>query len=175
MRWQLLQSIDDVVPGERIRGRATTDFPPTLFADHFPSFPVTPGVLLIEIAAQLAGLLVQATVRERRGHWVFPVLTIVREAKFRSFVPPGTPLEVEAELESLRPDAAQLRARIFRDRRRCAGARLTFAFDPAGGAHGGERRGDPAILARHTRELFRRLGGPWRPPETDASRLEGGG
>src|SRR5690349_19524113 len=83
LRWQLLRAVDEVVPGERIVGRATTDFPPELYADHFPSFPVTPGVLLIELGAQLSGLLVQATVHERRGHWVFPVLALVRDAKFR--------------------------------------------------------------------------------------------
>ena len=159
MRWQLLRAVDEVLPGERIVGRATTDFPPELYADHFPSFPVTPGVLLIELGAQLGGMLVQATVYERRGHWVFPVLALVRDAKFRSFVPPATDLAIDAELVSLESGSALLRATIRRGDVRCATMRLALAFDARGGAAGG----DTAALAAFAEAELARLGSPWRP------------
>jgi 3-hydroxyacyl-[acyl-carrier-protein] dehydratase len=159
VRWHLLRSIDLVVPGERIAGSAVTDYPDELFADHFPSLPITPGVLLIELGAQLSGVLIQATVHAASGRWVFPFLVVVREAKFRSFVPPRSELEIAAELVHLRSDAAQVRARLSRERRRCATMQLSLAFDPDGRAGAG----DPAMLAAHARAELSRLGSPWQP------------
>lgn len=161
MRWQLLRSIDEVVPGQRISGRAVTDFPGELFADHFPTFPVTPGVLLVELGAQLGGALVQATVYQERGRLVFPVLAVIREAKLRSFVPPQAEVEVTAELVSLREEAALIKARLSYGGKRRATMELTLAFDPEGGAAGG----DPTVLAAHTLSELARLGSPWRPGE----------
>jgi 3-hydroxyacyl-[acyl-carrier-protein] dehydratase len=159
VRWQLLRSIDLVAPGERIAGRAVTDYPDELFADHFPSLPITPGVLLVELGAQLSGVLIQATVHAASGRWVFPFLVVIREAKFRSFVPPHCELEIAAELIHLRSDAAQVRVRLSRQRQRCATMQLSLAFDPDGRAGAG----DPAVLAAHAMRELARLGSPWQP------------
>jgi 3-hydroxyacyl-[acyl-carrier-protein] dehydratase len=161
LRWQLLRSIDEVVPGERIAGRASTDFPDELFGDHFPSCPVTPGVLLVELGAQLSGFLVQATVHEQSRLWVFPVLSIIREAKFRSFVPPHADLRVEAKLVSLYRDSALVRAGLSRDGARCVSMELALSFD----AEGDARMGDAGALVAYARSELDRLASPWRPRE----------
>src|SRR5690242_17660824 len=110
MRWRLLERVRELVPGESASADASTDFSEELFADHFPTFPTTPGVLLTEMGAQLCGLLVQATMVARRDLWVFPFLGQIEGAKFRAFVAPKSRLEIRARIDSLRDEAAMCKA-----------------------------------------------------------------
>ena len=66
MRWGLLDTIDSLVPGESARGTRTWDPALPLFEDHFPGFPVVPGVLLLESLALFIRyeLMVQAPLAE---------------------------------------------------------------------------------------------------------------
>lgn len=161
MRWLLLDAITDLTPGETIVGRARTDFPSELFGDHFPGFPVTPGVLLVEICAQLCGKLIEASVIEQRGHWVYPILSIVRESKFRAFVPPDSTVEVKASIVALRPESAECKASILIGKRRHANMRLVFVFDPDGKPPATE-----VDLEQWERDNFASLDSPWQPPES---------
>ncbi len=161
MRWRFLEKITEL-SGRRATAVACTDFPDELFSDHFPSFPVTPGVLLIEMCAQLAGRLVEIRCSQAAGFLVLPVLTIVRDAKFRGFVSPATRLRVSAELEHTRPESALCSAEVESQGQRFATMRLLFAFDPKGEIHHGSR----AALETYERQEFLRLGLSGFPPET---------
>ena len=161
MRWLLLESITELSPGERIVGTARSDFSDALFGDHFPGFPVTPGVLLIEMCAQLCGKLVEASVLDAQGFWVYPILSIVRESKFRAFVPRDTQVRLEATLVSLRPESAECRASVFIERRRHANMSLVFVFDPEGQPPSIEQD-----LEAWERANFAALRSPWQPPAT---------
>lgn len=55
MRFLLVKSIVSLVPGESIEARMSLPASEELFRDHFPGFPVVPGVLLTEMMAQAAG------------------------------------------------------------------------------------------------------------------------
>lgn len=159
MKWRLLNTISSLVPGQLARGQARTDFPTTLYDDHFPSYAVTPGVLLVEMCAQLAGKLIVATVWERSGIWVFPVLSIVQNSKFRRFVGPGSEVELRVELEELRSESAILRGDVSHDGRRCVNLTLVFVFDEAGDL----AFGDPQTIKAWEHAEFTRLGSPWIP------------
>ena len=157
MRWRFLDRIRELEPGRHAVADASTDLPEELFADHFPTFPVTPGVLLVEMAAQLSGLLLQATVWEEQRRWVFPVLGILEKAKFRAFVPPRVAVEIRSEIASLRPEAAICKARVLAQDRCCATMELLLFFD----VDAGPRKS--SALEAHSRAELARLQAPWSP------------
>lgn len=67
--------------------------------DHFPEFPVLPGVFMIESLVQAARRLV-----EHRGGPPRLVLGAVRAVKYGSFVRPGEALRIEVGLHKESPD-----------------------------------------------------------------------
>lgn len=75
----------------RARGRAEVPRAPWL-DDHFPGATVAPATLLLELAAQIAGPLV-----EHAGDGA-AVLGLVRSAVFRAPVPVPAALAIDAEL-----------------------------------------------------------------------------
>jgi 3-hydroxyacyl-[acyl-carrier-protein] dehydratase len=130
MRWVFLDRIAELLPGEKARGfkgvAASEDF----FADHFPGFPVLPGVLQIEALAQLSGKLIEVTVFQNDTRWVWPIISIVRKAKFRRFVAPGVALELTAELVELRDESAICKAAARLEGKVTTEAELVFVFNP---------------------------------------------
>lgn len=131
MRWVLLEAIDELVAEERAVGRARFDPDLPLFADHFPGWPVVPGVLLLEAMAQLAGKLIGLSVRRQRGDWAMPILSMMNGVKFRRFVAPGDAIALEVELIALREESAVVKARARVDGRLVAQAEQVFVFNPA--------------------------------------------
>jgi len=71
------------------------------FDDHFPLKPILPGVLIIEGLAQLAGLLLEESVRHAEGRRVKALLSLVERAKFRRPVHPGDRLRYHATIASV--------------------------------------------------------------------------
>ena len=130
MRWCFLDRIDELVPGERASGRKGVASSEDYFADHFPDFPVMPGVLQVEALAQLSGKLIEVTVFEQRGHWVWPILSMVKKAKFRRFVRPGDPLVLTSELHMLRDESAVCKVKAKVEGQVVSEAEILFVFNP---------------------------------------------
>ncbi len=88
----------EVLGPHDIRGTCRWDAGNPLFDGHFPAFPVVPGVLMMEAAAQLAGVLIahQAQQREPSGATALEdpigVLIGVKRASFHKPVLPDESL-----------------------------------------------------------------------------------
>lgn len=88
--------IDEVLelePGIRCVARKTVDPAEPFFAGHFPHNAILPGVFLIEVVAQTAGVMMASAVPIASG--VTPRLAAVNRFKFLKAVVPGATLRVE--------------------------------------------------------------------------------
>jgi 3-hydroxyacyl-[acyl-carrier-protein] dehydratase len=132
MRWWFLDRIDALTSGETARGRKGCAGSEDYFADHFPGFPVVPGVVQIEALAQLSGKLVEVTVYDTDQRWVWPILSMVRKAKFRRFVRPGDTLVLHSKLIEIRQESAICRVHGEVDGAKTIDAELLFVFSPEG-------------------------------------------
>ena len=87
------------------------------FDDHFPRRPVMPGVLIIEGMAQLAGLLLEASLKARHDRDAKAILTVLERTKFRDMVRPGDTLLYRAEVTSVHTEGGKAAVRATRDGR----------------------------------------------------------
>lgn len=67
-------------------------------ADHFPSFPVLPGVMMLEALVQAARHLLDGRADTPMGPWV---LAEVRNLRYGNMVRPGQQLWITVELSSV--------------------------------------------------------------------------
>jgi 3-hydroxyacyl-[acyl-carrier-protein] dehydratase len=110
-----LDRIDELIPGEKIRGRYTWPGELEIFEDHFPEWPVVPGVLIMESLAQLSGKAIGYTVRKERQFWPFPILSMMRKVKFRRFIKPDQMVVLESDFVALRDESAVVNVRAVVD------------------------------------------------------------
>jgi 3-hydroxyacyl-[acyl-carrier-protein] dehydratase len=128
VRYVLLDRITTLDPPELARGLKCVSLADDIFVDHFPGHPVMPGALILEALAQLAGVLLEATMRQRDRHDLHALLTMVDRAKFRHLVRPGDRLELEARGLRATEDGGQAQVWARCDGQLAAEAQLSFAF-----------------------------------------------
>ena len=80
--------------GERIVAVKYVSLAEEYLADHFPTFPVLPGVLMLEAVTQAAGWLLH---HRRQFGRSMTVLKEARNVKYGAFVAPGNFLRVEVD------------------------------------------------------------------------------
>ena len=126
MRFILIDRILEMIPGQKIV--AAKDITPEedYFKDHFPGFPVVPGVLLTEMMAQTAGKCLDAE-NPSRGK---AMLVQIRSASFREWVVPGTHARIHATINTNHSKYATATCHVQVDNKNVARAELVFAFLP---------------------------------------------
>lgn len=156
MRFSLIDRIDVLEPGVRISAVKVLSMAEEYLADHFPGFPVMPGVLMLEAMAQVGAWLVRAS--EDFQHSMV-VLKEARNVKYGQFVEPGQTLEVSAEIVSQTPQETVLKARGAVDGRTTVGGRLVLERYNLADRNPSHAQTD-MLVRRQMRELFALL---WRP------------
>jgi 3-hydroxyacyl-[acyl-carrier-protein] dehydratase len=95
MRFNLVDRIVEVEPGSRIRVVKHLTLAEEYLADHFPTFPVMPGVLMLQAMVEASSWLLRLT--EDFRHSVI-ALREARNVKYGHFVEPGKTLVVTVEM-----------------------------------------------------------------------------
>src|ERR1700719_5030829 len=95
MRFNLIDRIVAVQPGKSLRAVKNLTLGEEYLADHFPTFPVMPGVLMLETLVEAGAWLLRLTNDFR--HSVI-ALREARNVKFGTFMEPGRQLAVTVEL-----------------------------------------------------------------------------
>ena len=107
MKFILIDRITALEPPHRIVGCKALTLAEEYLADHFPTFPVMPGVMMLEAMVQAASWLVRAT--NDFSHSMV-VLEEAKNINYKSFVSPGRTLEVSVEAVSIEAATSDFKA-----------------------------------------------------------------
>ena len=123
MRFTLIDRVIDLEPGARIVAVKNLSLAEEYLADHFPGFPVMPGVLMLEAMTQAAAWLVR--VSEDFAHSTV-VLKEARNVKYGNFVEPGQTLTITAEILGQDDREVKIKAQGAVDGKQAVSARLVL-------------------------------------------------
>jgi 3-hydroxyacyl-[acyl-carrier-protein] dehydratase len=94
--FRFLDRLTELEPGKSGKGEYRVRGDEPFLRGHFPGEPILPGVLLIEAAAQLAGVVAQSD--PQLGPLPGLKLTALRQVKILGSAQPGDALELEAHI-----------------------------------------------------------------------------
>jgi 3-hydroxyacyl-[acyl-carrier-protein] dehydratase len=130
MRFLFIDRILKLEPGKFIEAEHVFAGDQDFFQDHFPGFPVVPGVLLTEMMGQAAAMCLNAENLEKgRGR---AILAQIRSASFRDWVRPDENAMIKAEIRASRDEFATAACSVEVRGHRVCSADLLFSYLPEG-------------------------------------------
>jgi 3-hydroxyacyl-[acyl-carrier-protein] dehydratase len=150
MRFNLVDRIVEVQPGKALQAIKNLTLGEEYLADHFPTFPVMPGVLMLETLVEAGAWLLRIT--DDFKHSII-VLREARNVKYGNFMEPGRQMSVRVELVEQDDSLATFKGKGEVDGQTTVVARLTLARYNL-------RDRDPALSAadarivQHLRNLY---------------------
>jgi 3-hydroxyacyl-[acyl-carrier-protein] dehydratase len=151
----MVDEIVEVEPGVRLRARKMLRAEEQYLRDHFPQFPVMPGVLMLEAMFQTAMWLV------RKSEDFASAVVVLKEAraiKYADFVQPGQTLDVTAQIVSQTDDTVVLKTQGTVEGRMAVSGRLVLErFNLAD--RDPERKTLDPVLRRKFRQQYAQLCG----------------
>jgi 3-hydroxyacyl-[acyl-carrier-protein] dehydratase len=165
MQFTLIDRILELEPGRRVVAIKNLTLAEEYLAEHFPGFPVLPGVLMLEAAVQASAWLVRIT--EDYAHSMV-VLKSVRAVKYGNFVVPGKSLTIQADIVRHEESETELKCKGTVDGINSVSGRIVLERynlrDREQSAHGSDRelvrclKAQFPLLARDWIEAARRRG-----------------
>jgi 3-hydroxyacyl-[acyl-carrier-protein] dehydratase len=109
----LIDRVVELVRKERIVAIKNVTINEPFFQGHFPTYPIMPGVLIVEAMAQAGGALLLTEIPNRHDKLV--LFTGIDQAKFRAPVVPGDQVRIEVEVLKMRSRGATMRGNAYVD------------------------------------------------------------
>ena len=128
MRFFLIDRITQWQIGTSAEATKNVALSEDFFDDHFPRRPIMPGVLIVEGVAQLSGLLLEATLKDRHHRDAKAILTILERTKFREPIRPGDCLTYRTEVQSVNTNGGKVTATASCNGRVIMTTGMVFAF-----------------------------------------------
>lgn len=121
----LIDTIEELEPGERALGKRCVSVNEPFFQGHFPGNPVMPGVLIMEALAQVGAVAILSK-PEFKGRTAY--FAGIDKARFRQKVLPGDVLMLETTIVKAKGPIGVGKAVAKVDDKVVAEAELTFAI-----------------------------------------------
>ena len=124
MKFNLIDKIESL-SDDRIVAVKYVSLAEEYLADHFPTFPVLPGVMMLEALTQAAGWLLH---RRNNFSKSMAILKEARNVKYGSFVAPGNFLKVDVEFNKATEKGASFKASGTVGDSQAVSARIELAY-----------------------------------------------
>lgn len=145
MKFNLIDKIESITD-EKIVAVKYVSLAEEYLADHFPTFPVLPGVMMLEALTQAGGWLLH-----RRSSFgkSMAVLKEARNVKYGNFVAPGNYLKIEVELNKSTATGATFKANGFVGDSTALAARIELSYFNLGEKNPQLAEIDQKLIAHH--------------------------
>jgi 3-hydroxyacyl-[acyl-carrier-protein] dehydratase len=144
-----------IEPGKSVQAIKNLSLAEEYLGDHFPQFPVLPGVLMLEAMVQASAWLVR--VSEDFQHSVI-VLRQARNVSYGNFVAPGDTITVETEAIKIEPQFSSFKSQCLMGGANVVRARLDLEHYNLSDRHPHWAEQDERLLD-HFRRQFKLLSG----------------
>lgn len=123
MYFSLIDRIESLEPGKTVIATKSLTMGEEYLRDHFPNFPVMPGVLMLEALTQASAWLVR--VSDHFSHSVV-VLQEAKNVKYGKFVQPGQTIRIVSKITGQTDSTVTLKAEGAVDEQTNLRAQLTL-------------------------------------------------
>ena len=153
MKYRQIDKITSIEPGKKLTAVRTLRADEEYLEDHFPRFPVMPGVMMLEALYQAAVWLIKSD-----DDFQSPLVLLreVRGVKFGDFLAPGETLEVAVEKINHVGDQITVKATATKNDRTTVTARLILQPTGTGDP---DHVGTDDDVRRRSKKQFRELFG----------------
>jgi 3-hydroxyacyl-[acyl-carrier-protein] dehydratase len=103
MKFVLIDKITAMEPGKSLTAVKSVSLAEEYLADHFPIFPVLPGVLLLEGLVESASWLVR---QKNNFAQSMVLLESVRNVRYKSFAAPGMQIQYTVSVKTIEDNAS---------------------------------------------------------------------